>query len=210
METRTVDTTVLVHFAVAHLICTIAMRFLKYSQACITRPLSLYTKQFYHERLFHSIVRFDLPTFRDHYGSAGSELNGGLAYWNNSSVWSTIEISTNIAMILIRLLSQLLVLITVVWEQQDGLLLVVLSFLQYILPWDSTGKAVVGSLGMSTVDASKPCLSQIVWAARTTNEDFVRMIGLKEFVTGPLHRQELVAGNLGEYISARMLMRLAG
>jgi ABC-type multidrug transport system fused ATPase/permease subunit len=96
--------------------------------------------------------------------------------------------STNITMILVRLLSQLLVLIAVVWEQQDGLLLVVLSFLQYILPWDSTRKAVVGSS---------------VWAVRTTNEDFVRIESLVKFVTTSSHRQELVAGNLSEYISAR-------
>jgi hypothetical protein len=162
METRTVDTAVLVNFAVAHLICTVAMRFLKYSRDCITSPLNLYIKQFYHKRMFHSIVRLDLPSsYRSHYYWSEIELSSGLAYWKTSSIWTTIEMSTNITMILVRLLSQLLVLIAVVWEQQDGLLLVVLSFLQYILPWDSTRKAVVGSSGMSTVDASKPCLSQI-------------------------------------------------
>ncbi|KAG2343934.1 P-loop containing nucleoside triphosphate hydrolase protein [Suillus weaverae] len=156
METRTVDTTVLVHFAVAHLICTFAMRFLRYSRSCITPPLSLYIKQFYHGRMFHSAVRLDLPA--------------------------------DITKIFISLLSQLLVLITVMWEQQDGLLLVVLSFLQYILPWDSTGLAMVRSL---------------VWAATTTNNDFIRMQSLINLVTGSSHRQELVAGNLGEFVGAQ-------
>ncbi|KAG1775581.1 P-loop containing nucleoside triphosphate hydrolase protein [Suillus placidus] len=170
METRTVDTTVLVHFAVAHLICTVAMRFLRYSRSCIAPPLSLYIKQFYHGRMFHSVVHFDLPALHTLTRSNTlQELNCGLAYWNTSSIWDTIEISTDITKILISLLSQLLVLITVMWEQQDGLLLVVLSLLQYILPWDSTGTAVAGSL---------------VWAATTTNEEFVLMQGLKEFRVG--------------------------
>jgi ABC-type multidrug transport system fused ATPase/permease subunit len=116
------------------------------------------------------------------------ELSQGLTYWNTSSIWGTIDISTDIAMKLIRLLSQFLVLITVLWEQQDGVLLVVLSFLQYISPWDSTRKAVNGSS---------------VWAAKTANEDFIHMQGLREFVVRQSHRQELVAGNLSEHIGAR-------
>ncbi|KAG1881164.1 P-loop containing nucleoside triphosphate hydrolase protein [Suillus subluteus] len=188
METRTVDTTVLVHFAVAHLICTVALRFLRYSRACVTSPLNLYIKQFYHERMFYATVCLDLPAFQTLQGLRMHELDFGLNGWYTSSIWHTINTSTNIAMMHIRLLSQLLVLITVMWEQQDGLLLVILSFLQYILPWDSMGKAVVGSL---------------VWAARTTNEDFIRMRGLREFITGSSHSQELIAGNLSEHISAR-------
>ncbi|KAG2042610.1 P-loop containing nucleoside triphosphate hydrolase protein [Suillus americanus] len=190
METRTVDTTVLVHFAVAHLICAVAMRFLRCSRAYITPPLSLRIKQFYFERMFHSTVRLDLPAFETQtlQNLGMNDLTCGLAYWSTSSIWDAIGISTDIAMILIHLLSQLSVLIIIMWEQQDGLLLVVLSFLQYVLPWGSTGKAVVRSS---------------VWAARTTNEDFFLMQGLIEFVTSSFHRQELVAGNLSEHISAR-------
>ncbi|KAG2132773.1 P-loop containing nucleoside triphosphate hydrolase protein [Suillus clintonianus] len=187
METRTVDTTVLVHFAVGNLICTAATRFLRYSRTCITPPLILYIKQFYNDRAFHSAVHLDLPAFS---ALDGSSMRQGLLLGHVSDAWDTIHVSMDIAMMIIRLLSQLLVLITVMWEQQDGPLLVILSFLQYILPWDSAGKGVVRSM-------------DVVWAATTTNEDFVRMKGLGRLVFGKNHRQELVAGNLSEYISAQ-------
>ncbi|KAG1797107.1 P-loop containing nucleoside triphosphate hydrolase protein [Suillus plorans] len=189
MEARTVDTTVLVHFAAAHTICAVAMRFLRYSRDCMMPRLSLYIKQSYNERMLLSAARLDLPAFETLYHSyTVQELSCGLAHWYTSSIWDTIEMLTDIAMILIRLLSHLLVLSTVMWEQQDGLLLVVLSFLQYLLPWDSTGKTVVGSL---------------VWAATTTNENLTCMQSLKGLITGPSYRREFVAGNFSEHISAR-------
>ncbi|KAG2113033.1 P-loop containing nucleoside triphosphate hydrolase protein [Suillus discolor] len=189
MEARTVDTTVLVYFAAAHVICAVALRFLRYSRDCITPPLSLYIKQFYDERTLLSAAPLDLPAFQTlHRSHAAHELGLGLAYWYTSAIWDTIETLTDIAMMLIRLFSQLLVLSTVMWEQQDGLLLVVLSFLQSLFPWDSKGKEAVRSL---------------VWAATTTNRDFICMQGLRGLIAGPLYRQELVAGNLSEHISAR-------
>ncbi|KAG2157762.1 P-loop containing nucleoside triphosphate hydrolase protein [Suillus bovinus] len=166
METRTVDTTVLVHFAVARLICTVAMRFLGYLRDSISSSLRLYIKQSYNERLFRSVVRLDLTAFAftmTYRADTMNEIDWG--YWNNS-VWDTINTLTDIAMTLSRLLSQLSVLSTVMWEQQD----------------------VVGSLD---------------WTATTTNADFACMKGLTNFVTGSSYRQELVAGNLSEHISAR-------
>ncbi|KAG1740004.1 P-loop containing nucleoside triphosphate hydrolase protein [Suillus lakei] len=127
METRTVDTTVLVHFAVGHLICTAATRFLRYARACITPHLSLHTKRFYIEHMFHSSV------------------------------------SMGIAMMLIRLLSQLLVLVTVMWEQQGGLLLWFLAFCN--IYWHGIAR-------------------HIVWAATPTNEDFVRMESMRNLLLG--------------------------
>ncbi|KAG2079450.1 uncharacterized protein F5147DRAFT_741352, partial [Suillus discolor] len=141
--------------------------------------LRLYIKQFYNERMLLSTVRLDLLAFQTLYRS-----HALLAYFVG---WNTIEMLTHIAIILIRLLSCLLVLSTVMWNNRM-VYLVVLSFLQYLLPWDSTGKAVVGSL---------------VWAATTTNENLICMQGLKELITGSSHRREFVAGNFSEHISAR-------
>ncbi|KAG1881161.1 P-loop containing nucleoside triphosphate hydrolase protein [Suillus subluteus] len=191
MDTRTVDTTVLVHFAVAHLICTVAMRFLRYSKTCIIPPLSLYIKKFYHERTFHSTAHLDVPTFQTIRCSRTLHNSSfALGHWSTPVAWKIIEGSTDIAMMLIRLLSQLLVLITVMWEQQDGPLLVVLGFFHHVSPWYSTGQAVVRS-------------SDLVWAATTTNDDFIRIHGLSNLVERDNHRQEFVAGNLGEFVSAQ-------
>lgn len=39
----------------------------------------------------------------------------------------------------------------------------------------------------------------IVWAATTKNDDYIKMQGLKQLVTAPEHRKEIVAGGLWEY-----------
>ncbi|KAG1889214.1 P-loop containing nucleoside triphosphate hydrolase protein [Suillus subluteus] len=109
--------------------------------------------------------------------------------WGASSPYlKTIQILMNIAMTVLRLLSQFLVLITVLREQHDGLLIAALSFLQSISYWHEMRKTVTRSL---------------VWVAATANEDYVRMEGLYRLVD--YHRKELVAGNLDEYIAARSL-----
>lgn len=41
----------------------------------------------------------------------------------------------------------------------------------------------------------------IVWAATTTNEDFLRMEGMKSVIEGDHHRQEIVAGDMSEYLT---------
>lgn len=76
----------------------------------------------------------------------------------------------------------------VLQEQQDGLLLIILGCSRSIFLWCST----------------KPNMSSFsVWAATTTNRDYMRMQGLEKLVDEGSHRKELVAGNLSEYITAQ-------
>jgi hypothetical protein len=42
-----------------------------------------------------------------------------------------------------------------------------------------------------------------VWAATSRNEDYLRMEGMKRVVDDPAHRQEVVAGNMSEYLTKR-------
>jgi hypothetical protein len=65
----------------------------------------------------------------------------------------------NIATTVLRLLSQILVLTTLLREQQDGLLLVILSLLQSIFCCHDTPNTVARSLGKSTADVANICLS---------------------------------------------------
>jgi hypothetical protein len=111
--------------------------------------------------MIHPIAHLDVPTFRSIHGLRMlQDIDLAFQYWADSVAWRIIERSTNLAMMLIRLLFPLLVLLTVMWEQQDGPLLVVLSFLQHILPRNSTGQAVVRSSGRSTADILSHRLSQ--------------------------------------------------
>lgn len=43
----------------------------------------------------------------------------------------------------------------------------------------------------------------IVWAATTKDDDYIKMQGLKQLVTAPEHRKEIVAGGLWEYCVSR-------
>ncbi|KAG2034311.1 P-loop containing nucleoside triphosphate hydrolase protein [Suillus americanus] len=186
VETGTADSTVLVHVAAGHLTCAIATRFLKHARRCIIPHLHKSIKSFHRERIFNSLICLDLPTYEE--SVSMGNFRSTYYSWVSGVALHTVEELLNIATTVLRLLSQFLVLITVLREQQDGLLLAVLSLLQSIFYWHDTPKTVARSL---------------VWAAATVNEDYIRMEGLYRLISDNLHRKELVAGNLGEYTAAR-------
>lgn len=43
-----------------------------------------------------------------------------------------------------------------------------------------------------------------MWAATTNNPDFLRSEGLKQTISDPIHRQEIVAAGIGPYLLKRM------
>jgi hypothetical protein len=154
-----VDTTVLIHVAVGRVACTVATRLLQYSRSRIVIPINMSIKQFYAGHIFHSMARLDVPTFED--SAIQRQLESAWASpWGTSVAWETVQSSTNVVMTVIRLLSQMSVLFTVLREQQDGPLLAILSFSQSIFQWYSTSKGVFGSLGRPTVCATSISLSQ--------------------------------------------------
>ncbi|KAG1746811.1 P-loop containing nucleoside triphosphate hydrolase protein [Suillus lakei] len=189
METRTVDMTAVFHVAVGRIACAVATHLLACAQDRIMIPINMSIKQFYASHIFHSMVRLDAPTFADpatqnqlgfasHQGARGS-----------STAWETVRELTSLAMSIISTLSQLLVLFTVLWKQQDGPLLAILGFSLSMFRWYGTRLV--------------PNFDQGIWAATTTNEDYIRMQGLTILSGAPSHRKELVAGNLGEYITSQ-------
>ncbi|KAG2091498.1 P-loop containing nucleoside triphosphate hydrolase protein [Suillus discolor] len=186
METRTVDTSMLVDVAVVYLACTITMRLLKYARSRIIRSMDTSIRRVNTERVFRSLACLDVPT----HGRTRTldVINGRLPDSRFTLQCEIVEMSTNITMMVVRLLSQLLVLVTVLRKQQDVILLAILSFSQSILSWDGTQNVAVRPL---------------VRAAKTTNKDFLRMRALERLVLDHEYRQELVAGNLGECVAAQ-------
>ncbi|KAG1722507.1 P-loop containing nucleoside triphosphate hydrolase protein [Suillus lakei] len=185
IERHTVDTTVLVHVAVARAACKVMTRLLRHARYLVNIPLDRSIKQFYAEHVLYSKARLDLPTFED--PAIQKQLGNASPLWAHSVAWETILLSANFMMTVISMLSQLLVLFTILWEQQDGPLLIILGCLQSIIFWYTARIAP----------------SSLVWAATTTNYDYVRMEGLEGLVSDPSHRKEVVAGNLSEYITAQ-------
>ncbi|KAG8220222.1 P-loop containing nucleoside triphosphate hydrolase protein [Butyriboletus roseoflavus] len=185
VEKRTVDRDILLHVAAGRVACTIAERLLQYSKYHISHPLNLAIKQFYSTHIFHAMARLDLPTFED--PAVQRQLESAWSTsWKSSVPWDTIQMTSNVLMTAIRLLSQVSVLITVLRRQQDGTLLALLSFSQSLFQWFSGRHSEFSSL---------------VWAATTKDENYVRMQGYKHLVDNPVHRKEVVAGSLGEHLT---------
>ncbi|KAG1825435.1 P-loop containing nucleoside triphosphate hydrolase protein [Suillus subaureus] len=191
METRTVDTAVVIHVAVGRVTCAVASHLLRHIQSRIRIPVNMSIKQFYARHIFHSMARLDLPTFTDSAVQKQLDFAAQHRVLGTSLAWEAIQGLTNLVATATSMFSQLFVLFTVVRKQQDGPLLVILGFSQSMLRWYGTRPSVPGFFGMG------------VWAATTTNKDYIRMQGLRVLSDAPSHRKELVAGNLGEYITSQ-------
>ncbi|KAI6133883.1 P-loop containing nucleoside triphosphate hydrolase protein [Pisolithus croceorrhizus] len=185
VEKRTVNKDILLRVATGRMACIVAERILHYCRSRITVPLNRSIKQYYSAHIFQAMARLDLPTFEDPAVQRQLE-SAWTTSWRSSIAWETIEITTNMFMTFIRLLSQLSVLISILRDQRDGPLLAILSFSQSLFQWSSMR-------GFS--------LNPLVWAATTKNQDYIRMQGYKHVVDNPLHRKEVVAGNLSEHLS---------
>ncbi|KIK49059.1 hypothetical protein CY34DRAFT_432714 [Suillus luteus UH-Slu-Lm8-n1] len=188
METRTVDTTILLHVAVVHLTCNITERLLDRVRTIVTIPVNTFINKFYTEHLLHEEARLDLPTYED--SDIRKQFSSVLSPSGSCIAWMAIEEWTSLATSIISVIFQLSVLFTVLRDQQDGFLLMILGASQSIFQWFSSRKAVV---------------SPLLWGANTTNTEYLRMRGLKNLCEVALHRKELVAGDLGEYITEQYL-----
>ncbi|KAN0101039.1 P-loop containing nucleoside triphosphate hydrolase protein [Tylopilus felleus] len=186
VEKRTVDKNVLLNVAVGRVACAIVERLLQYSKYRVSYQLNIAIKEYYSHHIFHAMARLDLPTFED--PAIQRQLESAWSTsWRSSVAWDTIRVVSSILATVIRLLSQVSVLISVLRHQQDGPLLALLSFSQSLFHWLS-GRVSRGPMSL-------------VWAATTTNDDYIRMQGYKHLVDNPAHRKEIVAGSLGERLT---------
>jgi hypothetical protein len=127
------DSTVLTHAAVGHLACKVVSRLLRYARDFIDFPMDMSMKQLYAGHIFHSTARLDLPTMED--PAVQKQLYSTMSTWRYSVAFETIEVLTSIVTTFISVLSQLLVLFTVLHEQQDGLLLIILGCSRFLVLW---------------------------------------------------------------------------
>jgi hypothetical protein len=154
METRTVDTTVVIHVAVGRVACAIASYLLQHMQNVIKIPINISIKQLYASHIFHSMARLDLPTFTD--SSVQNQLNFAFHHrvMGNSLAWDTINGLTKLATMVTGRLSQLFVMSRVLRKQHDGPLLVILGLSQSAIRWYRTQRHPSLGLGSrSTIDA---------------------------------------------------------
>ncbi|EGO19480.1 hypothetical protein SERLADRAFT_453452 [Serpula lacrymans var. lacrymans S7.9] len=177
VEKRDVDKQLLLHVAAGRIACTIASRLLQYARGRLALPLNMRIKQYYSTHIYHSMARLDVPTYEDPAVQRQLEAAWSTS-WNSSVAWETIQMTSTVFTIALRLISQLSVLFAVLRDQRDGPLLAVLSFSQSVFQW-------------------------YIWAATTKNTDYVRMQGLKQVINDASHRKEVVAGNMSEYMTSQ-------
>jgi hypothetical protein len=154
IETRTVDTTVVIHVAVGRVTCAVASYLLRHIQGLLKIPINISIKQIYAGHIFHSMARLDLPTFAD--SSIQKQLDFALHHraTGTSLAWATVQGLTSLATTVTSMLSQLFVLFTVLRKQQDGPLLVILGFSQSVIRWYRTRPLSISDVGgRSTIDA---------------------------------------------------------
>ncbi|KAF7319930.1 ABC transporter related protein [Mycena kentingensis (nom. inval.)] len=183
VEHRVFDRNILFKVVLSRLGCNLATRMLHYAGTKLYRPLNERIRQYYAVQLFSARARLDVPTYSD--SSVLRQLDGVQVSSRTSLAWNSVLETFQIVTTAVELISQFSVLITMLRNQRDGVLLATLSFGQVVFH-----KIIPRSSRMPAG----------VWAATTRDADYLRSIGLRKFVHDQLHRKELVAGGLAEYL----------
>jgi hypothetical protein len=131
IDKRTVDKEVLLRVAGGRVSCAIATRVIRHFMYRLQSPLNNSIKQYYSVRVFRSMARLDLPTFEDPAVQRQTE-----AAWSTSGqssvAWDTINMVAGLISTVIRLTSQVSILITILYNQRDGYALQLYKFVQLI------------------------------------------------------------------------------
>ncbi|KAH9917929.1 P-loop containing nucleoside triphosphate hydrolase protein [Epithele typhae] len=185
IDTRTVNTDDLLHICVGRIACGVGNLLCSALEGRIRWPLTTRIRRYYDVRLFRARARLDLPTIETtriqrQLDDASSTVFG------HSVAHSTLAMGVGVAISVFQLVAQVIVLLQLLRHHRDGILLAALSLSLELIGW------------LPGVTAYFPGR---VWAATTSNEDYVKMEGWRRVINDISYRKEIVTGNLGEYAS---------
>lgn len=167
-------------------------------------PLNLKIKKHYSIHIFDSMARLDVSTFDDPLVQTRLDTATPSSRSSHSLAWDTITVVIAIMTAIVRLASQLSVLMKVVGGQRDGIVFVVMHFGQEVFRNNfRTGFDLFYAKGLY-IYAWSSSLYLIVhkaWAATTKDRQYIKLQGLKRTVNNHSHRKEIVAGNLEKFLS---------
>ncbi|KAI0319022.1 P-loop containing nucleoside triphosphate hydrolase protein [Amylostereum chailletii] len=146
----------------------------------------------YAVHILRASARIDVPTFNDPLmSSQRAFLSGG----GDSEYMLTTAVPQvlNLFSMGLRLSSEIVVLVDAVWKKVDGPLLVGVSIIQYILPALFAQRWQYGPVSPIELRGKE-------WAATTRDREYLRMEGYKEIVKDDVHRKELVASGIADFI----------
>ncbi|QRV76120.1 hypothetical protein RhiJN_04135 [Ceratobasidium sp. AG-Ba] len=181
VETRSVDSDLLIQIAVARGVSAFVQRACTYGMQRLAPIIGLRVRAHFSEYILRAHARLDVPTFDD------TGVRGLLetVASDRSGSWEALSESFSTVSAILELCTQGAVLWGIIRESSDSVLLVGLSLIGPFATWWS--RPVHRAEG--------------AWFAKVNNENYVRMQGLKRVVTERAHRKELITGNLQEYIS---------
>lgn len=128
IEHRTVDRELLLYASAGRLGCAFAGYALRYFRSSVEFPLNLKIKKHYSIHIFDSMARLDVPTFDDPLVQTRLDTATTSSRSSHSLAWDTITVTVAILTAIVRLASQLSVLMKVVGGQRDGIVFVVMHF----------------------------------------------------------------------------------
>ncbi|TFK76612.1 P-loop containing nucleoside triphosphate hydrolase protein [Pluteus cervinus] len=191
MDHRAVDLGLLLKVAAAKLACSIFQRILDHAKQRLSIPLNARIKRHYSVHVFNAMARLDVPTFDD--DAVQRQLEHSLPANSRSSIaWDMVVRTSKLISISLQLVSQVSVLTHVLRGQHDGPLLAALSFGHTIFRWATK---------------RRPFMDLGVWAATTSDPDYIKLEGLKRVVGDGAHRKEIVAGGIWQFLLAEYQQR---
>ena len=128
IEHRTVDRELLLYTSLGRLGCSFAGHALRYFRSSVEFPLNLKIKKHYSIHIFDSMARLDVPTFDDPLVQARLDTATSSSRNSHSLAWDTITVIIAIMTAIVRLGSQLSVLMKVLGDQRDGIIFVAMHF----------------------------------------------------------------------------------
>ena len=204
MEHRSVDRELLLYASVGRMCCALAGHALRYFKSNVEFPLNLNIKKHYSIHIFQSMARLDVPTFDDPLVQTRLDTATTFSRSSHSLAWDTITVIIAIFTAIVRLTSQLSVLMKVVGGQRDGIVFVVMHFGQELFKNNlRTGFDLFHAKGLCIYARLTPknLIVHKAWAATTKDQQYVKLQGLKRTVNDHSHRKEIVAGNLETFLT---------
>jgi hypothetical protein len=150
------------------------------------------------------MARLDVPTFEDPLVQTRLDTATNSSRSSHSLAWDTITVVVAILTAIIRLASELSVLMKVVGGQRDGIVFVVMHFGQELFRNNfRPGFDLFYAKGLYVYawSTSFNLIVRKAWAATTKDQQYVKLQGLKRAVNDHSHRKEIIAGNLEKFLS---------
>ena len=188
---------------------SLAGRILHHAKNRLYSPLRQCIKQYYSVHIFHAMSRLDVPTFDDPAIQRQLQQAVPTDHANATIAFRAVTTTLRVFATVIQVLSQLSVLINLLKGQPDGILLAFLSFAHGFIQWIKTNKPFISASGLcptlaSSFGSNSFAHHLVVWAATSNDSDFLRSEGLKQTISDPIHRQEIVAAGIGPFLLNRM------